>query len=104
MSHKRAAALGWTRVDPKPWTSKLTAVWQHVLGWSLHHCGHPTALWPWALYDPKGRMHRNGALDGAPREGRAWQRLEPAMEFVALRGEESIRIYDALDQLAGRAA
>lgn len=32
------------------------AVWRHrPSGWVIEHCGHPTALWPWAIYDPEGR-------------------------------------------------
>lgn len=75
MSHARAARLGWTRVDPKPW-GKLDARWRHESGWTLEHCGHPTALWPWDLHDPKGRRHL-----AAPR--RAWTTLEQAMGYVA---------------------
>jgi hypothetical protein len=25
-------------------------------GWLVAHCGHPTALWPWAIQDPSGRL------------------------------------------------
>ncbi len=85
MSHKRAADLGWTRVDARPW-SKLKARWSHWSGWSIEHCGHPTALYPWALYDAKGDMVRTGAKLATPPNpalGRAWPDLEMAMAFVA---------------------
>lgn len=72
MSHKRAAALGWRRVDPKPWTTKLTARWEHTSGWTLGHCGHPTALRPWAICDPAGVLRETG-----------WN-LENAFDFVAV--------------------
>lgn len=35
--------------------------WSHCDGWLLEHCGHPTALHPWALYAPNGRMILTGA-------------------------------------------
>ena len=25
-------------------------------GWTIEHCGHPTALWPYALFNPAGEM------------------------------------------------
>lgn len=84
MSHARAAALGWTRIDAKPWT-KLHARWRHKDGWELHHCGHPTANHPWALYDPQGLMHCTGAqrrFGFKPENGTAWDTLEDAMTYV----------------------
>lgn len=69
------ASLGWTRVDPRPW-SKLRARWEHTSGWRLDHCGHPTALWPWALFDPAGQMVCTGVAFGNPRSyGTAWPDL-----------------------------
>jgi hypothetical protein len=78
---KRAPA-GWSRVDPKPW-GKCNAVWQHVSGWRLEHCGHPTALWPWALFNPKGKLILTGVLAGYPPDhGLAWSTLEQAFGYV----------------------
>jgi len=85
MTHKAATRLGWRRVDPRPWIS-LRARWVHVDGWRLEHCGHPTANWPWALYDPRGAMVRTGALQGHPERGLAWRTLTHAMGFVASLG------------------
>lgn len=94
MSHKRAAELGWTRVDRRPWT-KLRAIWTHGTGYRLEHCGHPTALRPWMLHDPEGRMVLTGAVvEGQPStdgsgpisrfvHGTAWWTLEEPMEWVA---------------------
>lgn len=32
---------------------KVHQRWLHrPSGWQLHHCGHPTALWPWQARDP----------------------------------------------------
>lgn len=64
--------MGWTRVDPRPWTTKLTARWRHTSGWQLGHCGHPTANYPWAIFDPEGRFRPPGQRD-----------LRDAMGFVA---------------------
>lgn len=97
VSHQRALALGWTRVDPRPWR-KTTARWLHVDGWEIQHCGHPTALWPWALYDAAGLMHCTGGLarfDRKPENGTAWPSLLEAMEYVhdpAPRGDPSRRL------------
>lgn len=81
-SHSHMASLGWTRVDPRPW-GKLNACWTHVKGWELRHCGHPTALTPWALYGPHGGMIRTGAaICGNPDFGTAWPDLLTAAEYV----------------------
>jgi hypothetical protein len=29
--------------------------WRHSSGWSVEHCGHPTALWPYLLISPEGK-------------------------------------------------
>ncbi len=47
--HKRA---GWTRLSPPG--DKCTARWRHVSGWTVVHCGHPTALWPYLAISPEG--------------------------------------------------
>ena len=98
ISPRQATALGWTRVDPRPW-GKLAARWEHRDGWKLHHCGHPTANWPWALYDPKGRMHLLGAAVNAvpqPTHGYAWPNLREAMTYVEQRGLAGIAVMDDL--------
>lgn len=77
----RAAELGWKRIDARPWT-KLRAVWEHVDGWRLENCGHPTALWPWDLRDPSGLRHLVGALQKDIGAGYAWSSLALAMNYV----------------------
>lgn len=59
---------------PEPWRrtddgshGKTSAVYEHPAGYRIEHCGHPTALWPYALYGPDGQMIL------AP-NGRAWQK------------------------------
>lgn len=71
ISHAAMRNLGWERVDPRPW-GKLNAAWDHVDGWKLRHCGHPTALTPWMLYDPDGEQVR------AP-NGKHWPTLKDAV-------------------------
>lgn len=75
------ARLGWRRTDPQP-RRKTTARWEHPSGWHLVHCGHPTAIWPWALYAPDGAMHCSGAVHGNPEHGKAWASLRAATEHV----------------------
>ena len=64
--------------------TKTAARWRHPSGWELHHCGHPTANYPWALYDPQGLPVSRGYSFDPPEPGdrRAWQRLEEAFAFV----------------------
>jgi hypothetical protein len=50
-----AAAPAWTRNGAR---SKCSARWRHASGWTVAHCGHPTALHPYHLIDPA----RPGAL------------------------------------------
>lgn len=41
----------WRRTDDG-WTGKCGARYEHPAGYHIEHCGHPTALWPYALYGP----------------------------------------------------
>lgn len=72
-STKRAAALGWECTYRG--LGKY-ARWENSNGWWLEHCGHPTALWPWALYNPQGQLVL------APNR-HAFKTLPDAMQFVA---------------------
>lgn len=62
MSHSAARAAGWERVDGG--RSKCNARWLHRSGWRAEHCGHPTALHPWLVFDPAGELHLHGATVG----------------------------------------
>ena len=64
----------WRRLDRS--TRKTSAVYVHPAGYAIQHCGHPTALWPYALYGPGHRLIL------AP-NGRAWQKLSLAAAAVA---------------------
>lgn len=66
----------WRRVDGS--AGKCGAVYEHPAGYTIQHCGHPTALWPYALYGPDGLMIL------AP-NGRAWQKLTYAAKEVERR-------------------
>lgn len=60
--------------------------YKHPSGWEIGHCGHPTALWPWAVIDPQGRIHTSGAKCDL---GYAFAHVEDAVAHVLrhLRGE-----------------
>jgi hypothetical protein len=74
-------AAGWTRTGGAP-GDKSGAEWTHRAGWRLRHCGHPTAVTPWALFAPSGEMHCTGARAGNPKLGTAWPDLRSAVEYV----------------------
>jgi hypothetical protein len=92
------AELGWHRVDRRPWT-KLHARWAHRDGWKLVHCGHPTAIWPWGLYDPSGRMHCTALTTGGsdPTCGVAWRDLRSAVDYVAEMGLRALKAMDGAE-------
>lgn len=46
--------------------------------WTVEHCGHPTANFPWTIIDPEGRVIL------AP-NGRGWQNLKAAKAEVERR-------------------
>lgn len=50
----------WRRVDGGK--GKLSALYEGPRGWKARHCGHPTANYPWALYNFHGVMILTGAL------------------------------------------
>lgn len=41
----------WERI-PGPMAGKCGVEFLHISGWSVMHCGHPTALWPYYLLQP----------------------------------------------------
>ena len=84
ISHAQMHKLGFERTDPKPW-GKLDARWRNKEGWCIDHCGHPTALRPWAVYDPEGGMHCTGGQPqhgGNPSNGTAWPSLADAAWYI----------------------
>jgi hypothetical protein len=49
MSVKARHRQGWQKIR-KSWPG----IWRHESGWTVHHCGHPTALWPYYAQPPGG--------------------------------------------------
>lgn len=80
---RTALPAPWRRVDTND--GKLSARYEHPAGYVIEHCGHPTALWPYALWatSPAGGQ----MLITAP-NGRAFARLADAAKAVAQRLEE----------------
>lgn len=77
------AALGWKRVDGGK--SKLDSRYAHTAGWTLVHCGHPTANHPYLLRDPQRRVVLNGVLAPPAHRadfGTAWANLRAAAEWL----------------------
>lgn len=73
-------------VLPAPWArvengrrGTCGSCYRHPAGYTIEHCGHPTALWPYMLTGPEG-----AALILAP-NGRCWQNLRAAAAEVARR-------------------
>jgi hypothetical protein len=55
---------------------KLDTFFVHVAsGWTIHHCGHPTANFPYYILTPSGERILNG-------NGRGFQRLNLAKQFI----------------------
>lgn len=68
------------RISPKElrekgWAALGGRTYKHSSGWLIEWCGHPTALWPYGLYSPEGRMVL------AP-NGRAWVTVAYAVDYV----------------------
>lgn len=83
ISPQAMAALGWTRTDERPWSSKLKARWSHRDGWRIEHCGHPTANQPWSLLGADGTFYGTGSIHGHPEYGTAWPTLAYIAAYVA---------------------
>lgn len=83
ISSKQIERLGWERMTPASW-GKCAQRWEHTSGWTLEHCGHPTAHWPWLLYDPNGNRVLTGIIGPYQRAdfGTAWPNLLEPMQYV----------------------
>jgi len=63
----------WQRNDA---AGKIGAVYTHTpSGWTVEHCGHPTANYPYLIYTPAGERIL------AP-NGRAWRNLALAKQYT----------------------
>lgn len=94
ISPKEMLSLGWV-TNPKP-EGHFGRSYTHKDGWKISHCGHPTAIWPYLLEDPDGRIILTGAAGPLKRAdyGVAWPTVAAAVDFVATEQ----------DQRAGRTA
>jgi hypothetical protein len=63
----------WTRERIDPWGA--ARVHRHRDGYVVEHCGHPTALWPWIVWDP----------DRRPVERPAWAMGRGALNWTKAR-------------------
>jgi hypothetical protein len=72
---------GWTRLR-----GGLFGCWRHSSGWSVHHCGHPTALWPYYGLPPgvrpEGVASDRMLLGGGMGLGHAFRTLKLAQVGV----------------------
>jgi hypothetical protein len=86
ISPKELKAQGWTKTGSRFDPGNFGRVYTHKDGWKISHCGHPTALWPYLLTDPDGRIILTGVLgSGNPAHGTAWPTVAQAVDFVATR-------------------
>ena len=61
---------GWERIR-----GGCAGIWKHVSGWTVRHCGHPTALWHYYALSPSGERVL------AP-NGHGFQKLAQAQDAV----------------------
>lgn len=65
--------------------------YNHRDGWTIRHCNHPTANWPYILRNPAGMMILTGAAFGEPPDfGRAWPTVASAVDYVATQTKEAL--------------
>ena len=83
ISPKELRAHGWTPDPPPADKHMIGRCYTHRDGWHISHCGHPTALWPYVLKNPAGRMILTGAaVSGNPEFGTAWPTVAAAVDYV----------------------
>lgn len=63
---------GWRKISPAGLPTCFGA-FKHENGCQVEHCGHPTAIWPYLLVTPDGRML-------VAQNGRGFRNLTLAME------------------------
>lgn len=79
ITSKELRSAGWS-ADPKP----AYRCYTHPSGWKIQHCGHPTALWPYLIFDPSGKPILTGAAFGNPATyGTAWPTVSSAVDYVS---------------------
>jgi hypothetical protein len=48
--------LNWQRTNDHPKGSVVGLTYSHTSGWTVRHCGHPTANNPYEVTNPAGRL------------------------------------------------
>lgn len=87
--------LGWTKTSDG--MGGVGSSWVHHEGWTLEHCGHPTALRPWILRDAQGAEVRTGVVvSGNPKNGTTWQTMARAVDYVRTVAKPAPRLAGAL--------
>jgi len=83
ISPKELAVNGWEKFGSRFEPGNFGRKYVHRNGWTISHCGHPTALWPYVLEDPDGRMILTGAaVSGRADYGVAWPTVASAVDYV----------------------
>ena len=67
---------GWTREGNLG--TKIGAVYAHPSGWTVRHCSHPTANWPYYAIDPDDAERRVAVRHN----GQGFRTAQQAMEAV----------------------
>lgn len=83
--------MTWTKNSATEIYRKFSS-WESDNGWTVQHCGHPTALWPYSITDP------TGAAPIVSFNGHGFQTAEAARsaaEWLA-NGEAQIRIENGI--------
>lgn len=94
-----APAKTWTAVG----ASGLGRTWRHLSGCTLRHCGHPTALRPYYLEDPRGLwigQLREGTRNGRPR-GLTFRTVKDAQEWARVHLWPTVELSEAGELLHG---
>lgn len=95
ISPKELAAKGWTPLGGR--------TYKHKNGWVIEHCGHPTALYPYALYKVGADQQRMKMIL-AP-NGHAWHTVAAAVDYVeAQKGKMDLTIWIKLSVAQHRLA
>lgn len=76
MGKRVVAGPGWVATG-----KSINRKFHHESGWLITHCGHPTALWPWAVYGPAGQLCLSGVTC---RDGHAFRYAQDAIDHVEL--------------------
>lgn len=83
ISPKELRSLGWEKTGSRFEPGNFGRKYTHRDGWTISHCGHPTANWPYILEDPEGRVLLTGAAFSDRADyGTAWPSVASAVDYV----------------------